>query len=280
MTETVSITARAAIANVLSVAGSDPSGGAGIQADLKSFAARHTYGMAAITALTVQNTQGVSAVRLIEPDLVRQQIEAVFADIRVDAVKIGMIGSAATAETVGGLLRRQTLPIVLDTVMVAKGGASLAGQQTVKALIEHIFPLAHVITPNLPEAAALLGVTEAVSRAAMEAQAKALLGFGVKAVLLKGGHLPDAEAPDLLLWEDNRLWLEGRRYPTANTHGTGCSLSSAIAAELAKGETLERAVRIAKTWISGAIAAADRLSVGHGHGPLHHFHGLWPELQR
>lgn len=264
------------IATALSIAGSDPSGGAGIQADLKAFSARGVYGMAAITALTVQNTQGVSGVHVVPPGFVGDQIRAIFADIRVDAVKIGMIATAATASAIADALADFDGAIVLDPVMMAKGGHALLPQDAVGALRERLLPRASLLTPNLPEAAALLGGDVAGTRAQMEAQARALLRLGPKAVFMKGGHLEAAESPDLLMTGTASHWFEGTRVVTRNTHGTGCTISSAIAAELAKGEPPERAVREAKDWLSGAIAAADSLGIGHGHGPTHHFHALWP----
>ena len=263
------------IANILSIAGSDPSGGAGIQADLKTFAARGAYGMAVLTALTAQNTQGVSGVHLVPPAFVAAQISDVFADVHVDAVKIGMIATAEIAETVAGALApHRGVPLVLDPVMVAKGGASLLAKEAVEALTRLLLPRA-ILTPNLPEAAALLGVPEATDRAAMAEQARRLLAFGPKAVLLKGGHLPGRESPDVLVTGDQVHWFEGVRVLTRNTHGTGCSLSSAIAAELGKGSLLVDAVAAAKSYIAGAVRGSDALSVGSGHGPLHHFHALW-----
>ncbi|MDQ0455299.1 bifunctional hydroxymethylpyrimidine kinase/phosphomethylpyrimidine kinase [Rhizobium paknamense] len=318
------------IANVLSIAGSDPSGGAGIQADLKAFSARGVYGMAVLTALTAQNTRGVTAVTALEPAFVKVQIEAVFADVRVDAVKIGMIANAGIAEAVAECLEAHPeVPVVLDPVMIAKGGASLLDGAAVAVLRGRLLRRASLVTPNLPEAADILGEVEATTRAAMIHQAQAVLELGARAVLMKGGHLPGPESPDLLLtsdempecfqekwepvfrpetrgdkecfqekWEPvfrpetreskdleclrgsmkhaNTLWLEGVRVATMNTHGTGCSLSSAIAAELAKGKTLAQAVCTAKSWLTGAIAHADDLTVGSGHGPVHHFHALWP----
>ncbi|MGV1771176.1 bifunctional hydroxymethylpyrimidine kinase/phosphomethylpyrimidine kinase [Agrobacterium vitis] len=270
------------IANVLSIAGSDPSGGAGIQADLKVFSALGVYGMAALTALTAQNTQGVAAVELLDPMFVVRQVEAVFADIRVDAVKIGMLANADIVGAVAAVLAGHTaVPVILDPVMVAKGGAALLDDKAVGALVGQLLPRVRLITPNLPEAAALLRVAEAVDRDGMEAQARALLGLGAKAVLLKGGHLPGDQSPDLLVTPTLTLWLEGERIATANTHGTGCSLSSAIAAELAKAEdsetddALAKAVTVAKAWLAGAVRSAGQLSVGSGHGPVHHFYQTW-----
>lgn len=264
------------IRNVLSIAGSDPSGGAGIQVDLKAFSARGVYGMAAITALTAQNTQGVSGVQVVPADFVAQQIKAVFADVRVDAVKIGMIANGEIAQAVADVLAaHKGIPMVLDPVMIAKGGASLLDTCAISVMIHHLMPLATLVTPNLPEAAALLGQAEAQDRVTMQAQAEKLLTLGAQAVLLKGGHLPGDDSPDVLVSTTGTRWFEGRRINTANTHGTGCSLSSALAAELAKGLSLQNAVATARTWLRGAVSSADRLMVGSGHGPVHHFHALW-----
>ena len=264
------------IANILSIAGSDPSGGAGIQADLKAFSACGTYGMAALTALTAQNTTGVSGVHLVPPEFVAQQISDVFADVRVDAVKIGMIASAEIAQAVAGALAaHRGIPIVLDPVMVAKGGASLLDPAAVDALTADLVPLATHLTPNLPEAAAMLGTAPAKDRAAMAMQADALRALGPDWIVLKGGHLGGTESPDLLAGPEGSVWLEAPRTDTPNTHGTGCTLSSALAAELGKGLDTPAALRAAKAYLSAAVAHADRLSVGHGHGPTHHFHALW-----
>lgn len=267
------------IRNVLSIAGSDPSGGAGIQADLKAFSARGTYGMAVLTALTAQNTQGVTAIHALPPDFVAAQIEAIFSDIRVDAVKIGMIANAQIAEAVAEMLEAHAagIPIVLDPVMVAKGGAQLLANDANQAIIERLLPLATVITPNLPEAASLLGEPEAETRDAMAEQARRLLQHGPRAVLIKGGHLQGKDSPDVLADASGVTWFEGTRLKTRNTHGTGCTLSSVIAAELAKGQAMTEAVRVAKAYLADAIASADNLSVGSGHGPVHHFVGLWNE---
>jgi len=266
------------IRNVLSIAGSDPSGGAGIQADLKAFSARGCYGMAVITALTAQNTRGVSAVVPLDPDFVAEQIRMVFADIRVDAVKIGMIANAGIASAVARALKpHRGIPVVLDPVMIAKGGASLLDPDAVEALTSELLPLATLLTPNLPEAAALLGDPEASDRRIMESQAVRLTALGPKAVLVKGGHLAGGESPDVLVADGKVSWFEARRFETSNTHGTGCSLSSALAAELAKGRQPQEAVSIAKAWLAEAVAASGRLTVGSGHGPVHHFHAMWAE---
>ena len=264
------------IRNVLSIAGSDPSGGAGIQADLKAFSARGVYGMAVVTALTAQNTRGVAGVYLVPSEFVARQIEAIFADIRVDAIKIGMIASAGIASAIADVLSPHSgVPLVVDPVMVAKGGASLLDAAAIATLKNRLLPMASLVTPNLPEAAALLDMTVAGSRDEMEVQARRLLDLGAGAVLLKGGHLDQPTSPDLLVSPSDLVWLEGERTFTENTHGTGCTLSSALAAELAKGASPLAAAQTAKAFVAGAIAAAGRLSVGAGHGPTHHFHEFW-----
>lgn len=269
------------IRNVLSIAGSDPSGGAGIQADLKTFAARGCYGMAVITALTAQNTRGVSAVVPLDPTFVAEQIRMVFADVRVDAVKIGMIANAGIAAAVAEALKpHRGIPVVLDPVMIAKGGAALLDPTAVTALKESLLPLATLVTPNLPEAAALLGDPEASDRRIMESQALRLTALGAKGVLVKGGHLAGHESPDVLVAGGRVTWFEASRIATRNTHGTGCSLSSALAAELAKGLEPQEAVRAAKAWLEEAVRTSGSLSVGSGHGPVHHFHALWSVDQR
>lgn len=264
------------IPNVLSVAGSDPSGGAGIQADLKTFAACGAYGMAALTALTVQNTTGVFGVHTVPASFVADQIRAVFADVRVDAVKIGMIADAAIAEAIADVLAaHRGVPVVLDPVMVAKGGSRLLAPEAVDALVRRLLPLAAMLTPNLPEAAALLDEAEATDRTTMEDQARRLRALGPLSVLVKGGHLAGLDSPDVLAFAAGTTWFEGRRVPTTNTHGTGCTLSSALAVALGRGATPEDAVAAAKDYLAGAIAVASDLDVGSGHGPVHHFYRLW-----
>lgn len=257
----------------LTIAGSDSSGGAGIQADLKTFAAFGVYGASVITALTAQNTQGVRGVHPVPADFVTAQLDAVFDDLEVSAVKIGMVAELDIAKAIAlGLSRWKPRQVVLDPVMVATSGDRLLSAAAVKHLREDLIPLATLITPNLPEAAALLEEGVASSEAAIADQGRRLIALGARAVLIKGGHGKGAESIDYLFTGDGVMALPAPRIATKNTHGTGCSLSSAIAAGLAKGETLEQAVRHAKTWISAAIAAADRISVGKGHGPIHHFH--------
>ena len=257
----------------LTIAGSDSSGGAGIQADLKTFAALGVYGASVITALTAQNTLRVSGIHQVPAEFVTAQIDAVFSDLAVGAVKIGMVAQLDNIDAIAaGLKRWSPKHVVLDPVMVATSGDRLLASEAIEALRSKLIPCASIITPNLPEAAALLGEPVAESEAAVEHQGKRLLAMGCRAVLIKGGHGEGAESIDYLIDPQGTRALAAPRIATKNTHGTGCSLSSAIAAGLAKGEGLETAVRNAKAWISAAISAADRFSVGHGHGPIHHFH--------
>jgi len=260
----------------LSIAGSDSSGGAGIQADLKTFAAFGVYGASVITALTAQNTSGVSGIHQVPAEFVTAQIDAVFSDLAVGAVKIGMVAHPPVIDAiVAGLHRWAPKHVVLDPVMVATSGDRLLATEAVDALRTRLIPLASVITPNLPEAAALLDEGVAVDEAAVEKQGRRLLAMGCKAVLIKGGHGEGAESIDYLVDSSGVTVLAAPRIATKNTHGTGCSLSSAIAAGLAKGKDMETAVRNAKAFVSAAITAADRFSVGHGHGPIHHFHKFY-----
>jgi len=260
----------------LTVAGSDSGGGAGIQADLKTFAALGVYGASAITALTAQNTRGVTAIHQVPAEFVTAQIDAVFSDFAVGAVKIGMLGSAEVAVAVAAALEQWKAPnVVLDPVMIATSGDRLIDDATADVLRRVLLRRARVVTPNLPEAAALLGAAVAADERAMAAQAEKILALGAQAVLIKGGHGAGAESVDLLLDGGSVTRLAAPRIATRNTHGTGCTLSSAIAAELAKGADLGVAVRRAKDFVSAAIAAADRLAIGQGHGPLHHFHATW-----
>jgi hydroxymethylpyrimidine/phosphomethylpyrimidine kinase len=259
----------------LTIAGSDSSGGAGIQADLKTFAAFGVYGASVITALTAQNTKGVTGIHQVPADFVTAQIDAVFGDLDVKAVKIGMVSQRVVIEAiVAGLQRWSPKHIVLDPVMVATSGDRLLAPDAIEALRLKLVPRAVLITPNLPEAAALLDEQIASSESRIESQGKRLLAMGASAVLIKGGHGKGAESIDYLIREAGVVALAAPRIATKNTHGTGCSLSSAIAAGLAKGDDLETAVRRAKAWVTAAIAAADRLGVGNGHGPIHHFHAF------
>lgn len=263
----------------VTIAGSDSSGGAGIQADLKTFSALGVYGASVITALTAQNTQGVSAIHDVPAVFIGQQMDAVFSDLAVLAVKIGMLSRPATIAAVAdGLGRHGARRIVLDPVMVAASGARLLEDAAVDSLKTLLLPMADLVTPNLPEAAALLDVPMAESEAEMQTQGEQLLVLGAKAVLMKGGHGTGAESADLLVTAGGVTRLPAVRRATRNTHGTGCTLSSAITAGLARGLDLATAVAAAKVYITGAIAAADDLHIGRGHGPVHHFHALWPAL--
>ena len=260
----------------LTIAGSDSSGGAGIQADLKTFAALGVHGGSVLTALTAQNTQGVTGIHDVPPGFIAAQIDAVFADLHVGAVKIGMVSGAAAIEVVGaGLARHQAKNVVLDPVMVATSGAALLATEAIDKLRRDLIPRALVVTPNLPEAAALTGATIARNEHEMEIQAREILALGARTVLIKGGHAEGAESVDLLIGQGDVLRLSAARVSSRNTHGSGCTLSSAVAAGLAKGRPLHDAVRAAKAYVTAAIAAADRLNVGQGPGPLHHFHQFW-----
>ena len=262
-------------ATLLIIAGSDSGAGAGIQADLKSASARGVYAATAITAITAQNTLGVQAVETLSPGLVAAQIQSVLTDIGADAVKIGMLGSAGIVEAVAGALDGYAGPVVLDPVMVAKSGDPLLPDAAIAALRDRLLPRTTVLTPNLPEAAKLLGGAPATTPEDVVQQGEALRAFGPQAVLMKGGHAEGETCRDLLVHEGDPVTLEAPRIATRNTHGTGCSLASALAAELAKGVDIETAARRAHGWLQGAIAAADGLGIGRGHGPVHHFHGIW-----
>lgn len=260
----------------VTVAGSDSSGGAGIQADLKTFSALGVYGASILTALTAQNTLGVSAIHDVPPDFITAQFDAVFSDLKVEAVKIGMLSRPAAIEAVAaGLDRWAPKAVVLDPVMVAASGARLLEPEAMDALKAMLLPRAHVLTPNLPEAAALLDAPVAETEAQMQAQAEQLMVLGARCVLMKGGHGGGPESVDLLVDGKGVTRLAAPRHASRNTHGTGCTLSSAIAAGLAQGKGLTDAVDAAKAYITGAIAAADGLDVGRGHGPVHHFFALW-----
>lgn len=261
----------------LTIAGSDSSGGAGIQADLKTFAAHQVYGASVIVALTAQNTKAVTAIHPVPTDFVTAQLDAVFDDLAVDAVKIGMLATAELIETVAdGLERHGARNIVLDPVMVAASGGRLLQEDAVEALKRRLLPLATILTPNLPEAAAILGTATAGTEDEAGEQARALLALGPRNVLVKGGHGKGQDSVDILATHNGRSErLVAPRLDTLNTHGTGCTLSSAIAAGLAHGIPLHEAVVLAKRYISAAIAASDTVKVGHGHGPVHHFHHWW-----
>ena len=256
---------------VLSIAGSDSGGGAGIQADLKTFSALGCYGMTAITALTAQNTLGVRAIHGVPPEMLRDQIDAVIEDIGVDAVKVGMLHSPDIVQTVAEAIDRHRLSnVVLDPVMVATSGAVLIDNPAIARLVSELFPRAALVTPNLDEAALLVGMS-LDSEAAMDVAARRLMAMGARAVLLKGGHLPGDTVSDLLLGADGvACWMRAPRIRSANTHGTGCTLSSAIAARLALGDGLPQAVEAARAYVRGALEAGAAVRTGAGSGPLNH----------
>lgn len=260
----------------LTIAGSDSGGGAGIQADLKTFSALGVFGASVITALTAQNTREVRAIHGVPPPFIRAQLETVLDDLEVDAVKIGMLATPGIIETVAAVLReRVRVPVVVDPVMVAKSGDRLLQAEAVAALRESLLPLARLITPNLPEAADLLGCREPADEEAMASMLDPLMALGPDAVLLKGGHLAGDHSVDLLRHAGETRRFSTPRVSTRNTHGTGCTLSSAVTAQLALGRDLPAAVKAAKEYVSAAIRAADGLTVGQGHGPVHHFHAWW-----
>ena len=296
------------MAIALTIAGSDSGGGAGIQADLKTFSALGVYGATAITALTAQNTRTVTRIEAVSPAMVAAQIEAVFDDMDVRAVKIGMMGLPETVATVADTLERvlarrdgsRSVPLVLDPVMIAKSGARLIDDRAIALMRDRLLPMATVLTPNLPEAAALLERTATDDPAEIVAQGEALRALGPAWVLMKGGHGKGASCIDRLMGPGvgepggapapnvggSAVWggLTGRsgrhdytapRVETPNTHGTGCSMSSAIAAGLAQGVSVPVAVQRAHRWLQRAIQSADLLGVGGGHGPVHHFHEWW-----
>jgi hydroxymethylpyrimidine/phosphomethylpyrimidine kinase len=259
----------------LTIAGSDSGGGAGIQADLKTFAAFGVYGTSVLTALTAQNTKGVFAVHEVPAEFIAAQIDAVFSDFAVSAVKIGMLGSAAAIAAVSkGLRRHRARDVVLDTVMVASSGEQLLHGDAIGALRE-LIAQADLVTPNLPEAAALLDMEQACDEKAMYAQAQKLLALGAGAVLIKGGHGGGPDSVDLLVEGNSSTRFAAPRIQARNTHGTGCTLAAAIAAGLAKKLSLIDAVREAKAFLTAALEAADLLDIGSGAGPVHHFHKWW-----
>jgi hydroxymethylpyrimidine/phosphomethylpyrimidine kinase len=260
----------------LTIAGSDSSGGAGIQADLKTFSALGVYGASVITALTAQNTLGVTAIHDVPPEFIAAEMDAVYSDLAVAATKIGMLSQPGVIEAVAaGLDRNKAANVVLDPVMVAASGSRLLAEEAIATLKRELFPRALVITPNLYEAAALLDAPLATSEREMCEQGEQILALGARAVLIKGGHAKGADSVDYFVDPSGARRLVARRYETMNTHGTGCTLSSAIAAFLARGMQLVEAIALAKNYVTEAIAAADQLSVGHGHGPVHHFHAAW-----
>lgn len=264
----------------LTIAGSDSGGGAGIQADLKTFSALGVYGASVITALTAQNTQGVSAIHDVPPDFIAAEMDAVYSDLNVAATKIGMLSQPGAIEAVAaGLDRHGAKNVVLDPVMVAASGDRLLAREAESTLKRFLFPRALVVTPNLHEAAALLDAPVAKNETEMREQAQRIRALGAQSVLIKGGHAEGPEAVDLFVDGKQEHRLVAPRHKTMNTHGTGCTLSSAIAAFLARGVPLLEAVTLAKNYVNAAIAAADQLSVGRGHGPVHHFHAMWKRMK-
>jgi len=259
----------------LTIAGSDSGGGAGIQADLKAFSALGVYGASVITAITAQNTQAVTAVEGVSLPVIAAQIDAVLSDLTVGAIKIGMLATPEIIETVADSLKGFDGPIVLDPVMVAKSGDALLQDDAVGALVEKLLPRAAVLTPNLPEAARLLQAEATEDDDALVEQGKALLALGPGAVLMKGGHASGDICHDHLVSHAGVRRFSAKRVATKNTHGTGCTLSSSIAAGLAKGLDVEQAVTEAHAYLAAAILAADGLTIGSGHGPVHHFHQFW-----
>ncbi|GAA3725548.1 bifunctional hydroxymethylpyrimidine kinase/phosphomethylpyrimidine kinase [Salinactinospora qingdaonensis] len=263
--------------NILSIAGTDPSGGAGIQADLKAFSALGGYGMTVITALVAQTTTGVTEVHEVAPEFVTSQLDTLLADVRVDAVKIGMLGTTGVIAAVAKAIDDYALPnVVLDPVMVAKSGDRLLATEAIEAVREELLPRADLITPNIPEAAELLNVPPAADEASMARQGEELLRLGPGRVLLKGGHLDGSSSVDLLLEPEGAARrLAAERVATNNTHGTGCTLSSAVAALRPQRPGWYEAVHEAKEYLTAALRHADELDVGHGKGPVHHFHAWW-----
>lgn len=262
--------------NALTIAGTDPSGGAGIQADLKTFSALGAYGCSVITALVAQNTCGVQSVYRIDPQFVAAQLDSVFSDVRIDTTKIGMLAETDIVEAVAERLQRyQVQNVVLDTVMLAKSGDPLLSLAAVNTLRTRLLPHVSIITPNLPEAAALLGASHACNEREMLEQGRALLALGCGAVLMKGGHLEDSESPDWLFTRNGEQRFNAPRIATKNTHGTGCTLSAALAALRPRHSNWADTVQEAKNWLSAALAKADSLEVGKGIGPVHHFHAWW-----
>lgn len=268
------------IPNTLTIAGVDPSGGAGILADIKTMSALGAYGMAVVAALTAQNTQTVAGILPIPPAFVAEQIDTLFADVRVDAVKIGMLGQQAVIRAVAERLAHwQPEHLVIDPVMVAKSGDHLLERQAIHELRDNLLPLATILTPNLPEAGVLLGSSAVESLKEMRRVAEKLRRLlndrGERWVFLKGGHLPGDDTIDILYDGDRLIELPGQRIDTPNTHGTGCTLSAALAALLPQANDVPEAARRAKAYLVAAIARSSALTVGKGHGPVHHFHEWW-----
>lgn len=262
--------------NALTIAGTDPSGGAGIQADLKAFSALAAYGTSVITALVAQNTRGVQSVYHIDPAFVAAQLDSVLSDVRIDSAKIGMLANADIVGVVAERLRHYSLPyVVLDTVMLAKSGDALLAPEAVASIRHQLLPLVSIITPNLPEAAALLDCEPAENERQMREQGQALLAMGCQAVLMKGGHLSEEESPDWLFMAGIEQRFSAPRVVTRHTHGTGCTLSAALAALRPRYGNWAETIAAAKDYLQHALQQADSLEVGQGIGPVHHFHAWW-----
>lgn len=262
--------------NALTIAGTDPSGGAGIQADLKAFSALGAYGASVITALVAQNTRGVQSVYNIDPAFVAAQLDSVFCDVRIDSTKIGMLANTDIVQAVAERLRHyQPAFVVLDTVMLAKSGDPLLAPEAVDSIRRELLPLVSIITPNLPEAAALLECAPAENERQMREQGQALLAMGCRAVLMKGGHLSESESPDWLFSDGQEQRFTAPRVATRHTHGTGCTLSAALAALRPRHDDWASTVASAKDYLQKALQQADTLEVGQGIGPVHHFHAWW-----
>ncbi|MFB7144573.1 bifunctional hydroxymethylpyrimidine kinase/phosphomethylpyrimidine kinase [Agrobacterium deltaense] len=259
----------------LTIAGSDSGGGAGIQADIKTFSALGAYAASVITAITAQNTKGVTAVEDISVATIIAQMDAVFSDLAVNAVKIGMVSRIETIAAIAERLRRQSQPVVLDPVMVATSGDRLLHEDAIETLRRDLLPLATIVTPNLPEAALLTGSSMAKTETEIARQAEAILKAGAKAVLIKGGHGDGPESTDYLFADGAMQALSAARVETKNDHGTGCTLAAAITAHFAKGCELREAVGLAKEYLNGALDAGRGLAVGHGRGPVNHFYRWW-----
>ncbi|AQS64941.1 Hydroxymethylpyrimidine/phosphomethylpyrimidine kinase [Rhizobium rhizogenes] len=259
----------------LTIAGSDSGGGAGIQADIKTFSALGVYAASVITAITAQNTRGVTAVEDISVATIVAQMDAVFSDLAVNAVKIGMVSRIETIAAIAERLRRQSQPVVLDPVMVATSGDRLLHEDAIETLRRELLPLAAVVTPNLPEAALLTGTPIAQTQTDINRQAETILKAGAKAVLIKGGHGDGPESTDYLFADGTMLALAAPRVDTKNDHGTGCTLAAAITAHIARGCELREAVGLSKEYLNGALDAGRGLAVGNGRGPVHHFYRWW-----
>lgn len=262
--------------NSLTIAGTDPSGGAGIQADLKTFSALGVYGTSVITALVAQNTQGVQAVYDISSEFFATQLASVLSDVRIDSAKIGMLSNSQNISVLVSALKRYPIPyVVLDTVMIAKSGDPLLSSDAVSTMVSQLLPLVSLITPNLPEAATLLATSVATNENQMKIQGRMLLAAGCQAVLMKGGHLNEAESPDWLFTAQGEWRFTAPRINTVNTHGTGCTLSAALAALRPKFSNWQTTLPVAKNYLQQALLMADSLEVGQGIGPVHHFHQWW-----